>query len=162
MLFRSNTLHLLLLIAAVWRLSNLIAQKEEGPFRILWLPHQWARRTVRKNKNGLFAKSRILDALECEYCLSIWFGTALTAGYFLLGEILVWLILPLALSAGAILVKHIIFLVKSVDTRYDQQNQAYLANQKTLEVLANYRDKNNETYTLEESVIQSIFEERRR
>lgn len=124
------TIHLVLLIAAVWRLANFIAHKEEGPFRILWLPHIWARRLVRKNKKGLFAQSRILEALECEYCLSVWFGSALSFVYGLTnpGSItgVGWFVVPLALSTGAIIIKHILFLIKSVDTRFDQQNQAYL------------------------------------
>lgn len=124
-MFNIPTIHLVLLVAAAWRLSNLIAQKEEGPFRIIWKFHLWARRLNRKSP--LFAKSHILTALECEYCLSVWFGTALTVGYFFMGDALLWIILPLVISTGVILIKHLVFLIKSLDTRFDQQNKAYLS-----------------------------------
>lgn len=120
------TVDLIVLVTAVWRLSNILAHKEEGPFRIFWYPHLWVRRAIRKNKSGWVAKSKIADGLECEYCNSIWFGVLIAAGYYFLGDLFLWLILPLSLSTLAIIIKHVVFIIKSVDTHYDQQNQAYL------------------------------------
>jgi len=77
-------------------------------------------------KHTWFKKSEVLEGIECEYCLSIWFGTILGGLYLFLGDAVILAIFPLALSTGAILIKHTVFLIKSVDTRYDQQNQSYL------------------------------------
>jgi hypothetical protein len=133
-----STIDLVLLVMAVWRLSNILAHKEEGPFRLFWYPHLWVRRQIRKNKNGWVAKSKIADGLECEYCNSIWFGTILGGLYLLFGNVVLAVIFPLALSTGAIIIKHIVFLIKSIDTRYDQQNQNELELRKT-DVLSAYR-----------------------
>ena len=130
-----STIDLVLLVAAVWRLSNILAHKEEGPFRLFWYPHLWVRRAIRKNKNGWVARSKIADGLECEYCNSIWFGSIIGGLYLWLGDVVLTAIFPLALSTGAIIIKHIVFLIKSVDTRYDQQNQWYLANKDAIETL---------------------------
>ena len=123
---------ILYLGAAVWRLSNILAHKEEGPFRLFWWPHLWVRRAIRKNKNGLVAKSLIAQGMECEYCNSLWFGGALFLGYRFFGETFLWLILPLVLSTMAIIIKHVVFLIKSADTRFDQQNQNELVLRKEL------------------------------
>jgi hypothetical protein len=129
------TIHLVLLVAAVWRLSNILAHKEEGPFQIFWKPHLWVRRAIRKNKNGWVARSKIREGMECEYCNSIWFGTLLGGAYLIFGEPVIYVIFPLALSTGAILIKHVVFLFKSVDTRFDQQNQNELARRAEVEKL---------------------------
>ena len=136
-----STIDLVLLVAAVWRLSNILAHKEEGPFRIFWYPHLWVRRAIRKNKNGWVAKSKIAEGLECEYCNSIWFGSILGGAYLLFGDAVRFVTLPLALSTGAIIIKHIVFLIKSIDTRFDQQNQNELAARKRVEELIAYNKR---------------------
>ena len=120
------TLHLILLLAAAWRLSNLVAH-EDGPS----LMFARLRKSASRSKARWVRKFGLVQLLNCEYCLSVWFGFALTLAYGLtnLGSIVGvgWFVVPLALSTGAIIIKHIVFLIKSVDTRFDQQNQAYLA-----------------------------------
>lgn len=112
-----NNLHLLLLIAATWRLASLVAN-EEGPYMIFHKFRKWAKRSTAR----WVRRSRFATLLECEWCNSIWFGGALTLGYRLLGENFIWLILPLALSTGTVVVKLIVHVLKGVDTRLDKIN----------------------------------------
>lgn len=119
-------LHLVLFIAATWRMSNLIVH-EEGPF----LMFARLRKNVSKSRARWIRRFGLVQLLNCEYCVSVWFGTALTWAYGLTvpGSVtgIGWFVLPLALSAGAIIIKHVVFLIKSVDTRFDQQNQDHIA-----------------------------------
>jgi hypothetical protein len=48
------------------------------------------------------------EGLTCEWCNSVWFGTAMTIVYYFAGSTLVWIMLPLALSAFAVVVKHMV------------------------------------------------------
>lgn len=124
------TIHLVLLIASVWRLSNLIVH-EAGPSYVFARLRKWAS----KSRAKWVRKFGLVDLLNCEYCVSVWFGVALSLAYGMTipGSIIGvgWFVIPLALSTGAILIKHIVFLIKSVDTRFDQQNQEHLAKVKT-------------------------------
>ena len=127
-----SIIHLILLIAAVWRLSNLLAN-EDGPFHFFkTLRSKIGRMEVRsRRKNGIISKLHLYEGVHCEYCNSVWFGIGLSFAYGLTnsGSLagIGWFVLPFALSTGAILIKHIVFFIKSVDTRFDQQNQSYLA-----------------------------------
>jgi len=112
-----NTLHLLILIAATWRLASLVAN-EEGPYMLFHRLRKWAKRSTRR----WVRRSRFATLLECEWCNSIWFGAVLALGYGLLGENFIWLILPLALSSGTIVLKLVVHVLKGVDTRLDKMN----------------------------------------
>lgn len=116
------------LFLATWRLSNLLAN-EDGPFHFFkGLRFRIARLEVRsRRKNGLLSRLHLYEGVNCEYCNSMWFGIAFTAVYFFVGSVFLWLLLPLVISTGVILIKHVVFLLKSIDTRFDQQNQAHLA-----------------------------------
>lgn len=139
-MFTISTVELILLIAATWRLSSLLAN-EEGPFHVF----SKLRRRIgvlearSRRKGGVLAQVHLYEGVQCEWCNSIWFGILLTVvyGLFHQGAItdLGWFVLPLALSAGAILVKHIIQTLGSIDTRFDQQNQAHVKEQEELKKL---------------------------
>jgi hypothetical protein len=120
------TIHLVLLIAATWRLANLLAN-EDGPFHMFKaLRSKIARAEVRsRRRNGFLSKLHLYEGVNCEYCNSIWFGTLLGWIYlFLTGDtfILSYAVLPLALSTGAILIKKVVFVLGGIDTRLDQLN----------------------------------------
>jgi uncharacterized protein DUF1360 len=112
-----DILHLLLLIAATWRLASLFAN-EEGPYMMFFKLRKWAERS----RARWVRRSRFATLLKCEWCNSIWFGSFLALGYWLLGENFIWLILPLALSAGTIIVKTIVQTIKGVDVYFDRLN----------------------------------------
>lgn len=120
-----STIDLVLLIAATWRLSNLLAN-EDGPFHFIkTLRSKIARAEVKsRRKNGFISRLHLYEGVNCEYCNSIWFGIVLAALYRFTHplDLVTTLILPLALSTGAIIIKHIVFLLKSADIRLDQLN----------------------------------------
>lgn len=96
-----SELHFLILALAVWRTSSLLAQ-EMGPFDILETLR--VRVGVRYDEQGQRVGTNALSGLiVCIWCSSVWFGTA-AALLYALWPAVVWLALPLALSAGAVLV----------------------------------------------------------
>ena len=115
--------HLVLLIAAVWRLANLLAN-EDGPFHFLkTLRSRIARAEVRsRRKNGLLSKLHLYEGVHCEYCNSIWFGSFFAATYLIAPNVALALALPLALSTGAILIKKVVFVLGGIDTYFDRAN----------------------------------------
>lgn len=113
--------------AAVWRLSNLIAN-EKGPFGMFeTLRSKTIRAEVRsRRKNGFLYRFHATELLNCEYCNSIWFGGFFTLAYLISPNVATILAFPLALSTVAIFFKKVHFVLAGLDTRLDQQNQEYL------------------------------------
>jgi len=92
---------LAILALATWRLSSLAAQ-EDGPYRLFARLRKAA--GVRYDEHSIPAGgNEFARMILCPWCSSIWFGAAL-AGTYLLWPAVVWLALPFALSAAAILV----------------------------------------------------------
>ena len=118
-----STIHLVLLIAAVWRLANLLAN-EDGPFHFFkTLRSKLARAEVRsRRKNGLLSKLHLYEGVNCEYCNSVWFGSFFAATYLIAPQVALALALPLALSTGAILIKKVVFVLGGIDTYFDKLN----------------------------------------
>jgi hypothetical protein len=118
-----TTIQLVLFIAAVWRLSNLLAN-EDGPFHMFkTLRSKIARAEVRsRRKNGLLSKLHLYEGVNCEYCNSIWFGSFFAAVYLIAPNVALALALPLALSTGAILIKKVVFVLSGIDTYFDHLN----------------------------------------
>ena len=129
-----SSIHLVLLIAAVWRLANLLAN-EDGPFHMFkTLRSRIARAEVRSRKrNGLLSKLHLYEGVNCEYCNSIWFGVIFTVIYLIFPIVALALALPLALSTGAIVTKTVVNMLHSVDVRFDQQNQAQVSREQAWE-----------------------------
>lgn len=96
-----NALHLIILTLATWRLSSLLAA-EEGPynlfgkFRILVGIHYIGQRVD--------ARGQLAKLFSCTWCLSVWIGAIASVAYYYLREPIVWIALPFALSAAAIIV----------------------------------------------------------
>lgn len=61
----------------------------------------------------------LAKGLYCEWCNSVWFGTLLTAAYWFVGPIVLWFLVPLALSTVAIWMKFQI-QQREVDMDYKQ------------------------------------------
>lgn len=150
-------LEFILLTLAVWRLSSLFAN-EEGPHMLFHKIRKSAERYERKSR--WFRHSRLAHGLTCEWCNSMWFGALLGWPYMLiyqhgLTQPVLLLVTPLILSTGSIIIKTIVNTLRSIDIRYDQQNQEYIERHRTLNALADYREKHTATY---EDVLQSMYE----
>ena len=91
----------LILAFATWRLASLFVG-EEGPYRIFVRLRAWV--GVRYNGETFqqYATNMISEGFTCIWCMSVWVGTILSIAYYLLPVVVVWLCLPLAISAGAI------------------------------------------------------------
>lgn len=95
---------LLVIALAVWRISSLLTS-EYGPWHIF--VHIRERFGIVHNGNGRPAQwpeTFMGELLTCVWCISLYVGFILTVLYLLTGSIIVWICLPFALSAFAILV----------------------------------------------------------
>jgi hypothetical protein len=76
-----------------------------------WL-RQWA--GVGYDDNGApYGTNELAKALVCIWCNSVWVGAVLALAYYLIPDVLFWLALPLALSAGAVIFNN---LIERLDT----------------------------------------------
>lgn len=92
----------LILALATWRLTSLL-WTEDGPYEV------FARLRQRigvyyDDESKRQGKNEIAKAFNCPDCLSVWVGSAVVLVYWLT-DITVWLCLPLALSAGTIIIE---------------------------------------------------------
>jgi len=97
-----NVLDLAVLAAATWRLASLFTY-ESGPGRIFERLRSLT--GIRHNDKGraeAMPDGFWTELLSCVWCISPYIGAALTVLYFLSGSVIVWLCLPLALSALAV------------------------------------------------------------
>lgn len=91
---------------ATWRLSSLLA-REDGP----WMIFAIFRRIIGVKYDALsrpFGGNIVAEGVICIWCNSVWIGLLLTVIYVIIGKALLWLILPFALSAIAIIVDELI------------------------------------------------------
>ena len=95
---------------AAWRLASLVAN-EDGPWfifkRFRQRAEQWCNQYRFCRELGLY------ELVTCEWCNSIWIGVGLTMLYFGIGESILYLALPLALSTVAIIIKHVVHLLQT-------------------------------------------------
>jgi len=88
-------LDLVILGLATWRVSHLFVW-EDGPFDIF----------IKFQK--LIGPSRFLSSLfSCVWCLSVWVGAILTLSAIIDKTVTIYLMLPFALSAIAVLLEQI-------------------------------------------------------
>ena len=97
-----NALHVIILALATWRCASLLAA-EDGPFEVFGkLRHVLGvRYDAESNPYGTnwFAKG-----VCCVWCNGMWFATLWTIAYIVCKDS-VWVALPLALSAVAIVIQ---------------------------------------------------------
>src|SRR5574342_635707 len=84
---------------AAWRLASLVAN-EDGPWlifqRLRQRAEQWCKRYRFCREFGLY------ELVSCEWCNSIWIGLGLTLLHLWIGDTILYIALPLALSTVAI------------------------------------------------------------
>ena len=96
-------LDIIILTLATWRITSLIAT-ERGPYAIF---------EKFRNRLGItttaIPESEAGKLFSCIMCLSIWVAFVAVGAYCALGrDVVFWLSLPLALSAGAIIVDRVV------------------------------------------------------
>ncbi len=95
-----NSLHLIILSLATWRLSSLLTA-EEGPYKIFGKLRESV--GVYYIGDRVDAETELAKLFSCTWCLSIWIGAIASVAYVIY-EPIVWIVMPLALSAAAIIV----------------------------------------------------------
>jgi hypothetical protein len=103
-----NTFFYLSLTA--WRFASLIAN-EDGPWlifkRFREKAEQWCKSYRFCRELGLY------ELISCEWCNSIWIGIGLTLLFLWIGEAILYVALPFALSTVAIIIKHVVEVLES-------------------------------------------------
>jgi hypothetical protein len=101
---------------AAWRLASLVAN-EDGPWymfkRLRARAEDWCNRYKFCRELGLY------ELFSCEWCNSIWIGTILTLLYLWIGETILYLALPLALSTVVIIIKYIVEFLQTAPQTFD-------------------------------------------
>jgi hypothetical protein len=101
---------------AAWRLASLVAN-EDGPWlmfrRFRQCAEQWCKRYRFCSELGLY------ELVTCEWCNSIWIGAGLTILYLWIGETILYLALPLALSTVTIIIKYVVQLLQTAQQVLD-------------------------------------------
>jgi len=96
-----DPLFLFILGLAAWRFARLLSS-ERGPFAIF----EKVRRLcgVRYENGFVVTDSELSKLISCPDCNSVWLGAIASVLYITLGIAIVWIALPFALSAFAIIV----------------------------------------------------------
>lgn len=95
-------MHYVLLALATWRISSLLVN-EDGP----WSMFARLRALVGVRHDDEFqpmASNMVGRAFLCIWCMSVWVGLALSLLSWFWPDVAAWIVLPLALSAAAIVV----------------------------------------------------------
>ena len=100
---------------AAWRLASLVAN-EDGPWMVFKRLRQRAELWCKKYR--FCSELGLSELFSCEWCNSIWIGAVLTMLYLWLGEAVLYLALPLALSTVAIIIKYVVQVLQSADQYY--------------------------------------------
>ena len=95
----------LILALATWRLASLLAT-EDGPFD-MFLRFRLLVGVGYDGYGNPIGLNTFAKGLSCVWCSSIWFGFFWTVLFIVFNDIAVYLSLPFALSAGAVIVERI-------------------------------------------------------
>lgn len=102
---------ILILSSAIWRLSSLVAN-ETGPFHMFKRFRMYCGTLC---EDHLFwRRFHLYELVNCEWCLSMWMGFIIVPLYYLFGNVVTWLALPLALSCYAIVIKQSVHVLQEV------------------------------------------------
>lgn len=96
---------LLILILATWRITSLVTE-EDGPWFVFERFRYKAGIRDDKEYPGLrYGRNEFARGLLCFYCSSLWVGILLVITYWFVPVLAIVMMLPFALSAGAILMR---------------------------------------------------------
>lgn len=103
---------------AAWRLASLIAN-ENGPWhmfeRFRRLAEYWC------NKYKFCSQLGLHELVTCEWCNSVWIGAGLTLLYLWIGDTILYLALPFALSTVVIIIKYVVQTLQSAQQYFEAQ-----------------------------------------
>jgi hypothetical protein len=101
-------------------LASLVAN-EDGP----WLMFQRLRQRAKHwcKRYRFYSELGLYELISCEWCNSIWIGAGLTVLYLWLGDTILYIALPLALSTVAIILKYVVQLLQSAQQFLDTSHK---------------------------------------
>jgi len=106
---------------AAWRLASLIAN-EDGPWMIF---KRFRQRAEQWCNNYRFCRELgLYELVTCEWCNSIWIGIIVTVLYLWIGETVLYIALPLALSTVAIIIKYVVQVLQTAEKFFSQTNKS--------------------------------------
>jgi len=92
----------LILALATWRITSLLVN-EYGPFNLL--ERLRYRLGVRYDEDlHRIGTNIVAEAFTCVWCLSVWVGLILSIIFYIMPVFSIWIFLPFALSAVAIVI----------------------------------------------------------
>ena len=106
---------------AAWRLASLIAN-EEGPWQMFKRLRQRAEKWCKQYR--FCSELGVYELFACEWCNSIWIGAWLTLLYLWIGDSVLYVALPLALSTVAIIIKYVVHVLQSAQQFFEASNKA--------------------------------------
>ena len=105
---------------AAWRLASLIAN-EDGPWQIFKRFRQRAEVWCKKYK--FCSDLGLYELLACEWCNSIWIGIGLTLLSLWIGDAILYIALPLALSTVVIVIKYLVQYLQTAQEVLEQKRK---------------------------------------
>jgi len=100
-----SIVELLILALATWRITNLfVDDSEQGPYELLDRIRYLAGYRY-DEKNRPYATNVVSSAMLCFWCFSFWIGLVVLLISLLPHWVGYYILLPFALSAGALLIK---------------------------------------------------------
>lgn len=109
------------LALAAWRLASLVAN-EDGPWQVFKRIRQRAELWCKKYK--FCSDFGLYELFSCEWCNSVWIGAGLTLLYLWIGNSILYIALPLALSTVTIIIKHIIQVLQTAQQFLETSNRS--------------------------------------
>jgi hypothetical protein len=76
------------------------------------------------NKYRFCRELGLYELVNCEWCNSVWIGAGLTLLYLWMGETILYIALPLALSTVAIVIKYVVQLLQAAQQILDNTNKS--------------------------------------
>lgn len=109
------------LALAAWRLASLVAN-EDGPWQVFKRIRQRAETWCKKYK--FCSDFGLYELFSCEWCNSVWIGAGLTLLYLWLGDSILYIALPLALSTVTIIIKYLVQLLQTAQQYLETTNRS--------------------------------------
>lgn len=106
---------------AAWRLASLVAN-EDGPWQVFKRIRERAEMWCKKYK--FCSDFGLYELFSCEWCNSVWIGAGLTLLYLWMGNSILYVALPLALSTVVIVIKYIVEALQSAQKYFEASKRS--------------------------------------
>lgn len=106
---------------AAWRLASLLAN-EDGPWQMFRRLRERAEYWC--NKYRFCREFGIHELITCEWCNSVWIGAGLTLLYLWIGDAILYLAMPLALSTVVIIIKYVVQVLQTAQQFFETSNRS--------------------------------------